>query len=479
MPIRFDQNFGMYVVTDAAGNRLGTARTPEEARALEASGVGKTTAPTNQEFGRVSGNNQAATGSISGGQMGYQGTRRDMIGTEAMQAEDAALVQSRLDRDARARAAAVPYGTPIAMGGTANVITGSPSGSPSGMTSTFIAPDAGGGLVNKPAGTVTGNEYGVTNAAAGNLAATDRDARARVVAASQEGTDPNAAAFGGGQVAGGAGGAGGPNDLSNSIDGALGETIEYIQGPPGANDTQGIIDKIDEVMAGGALKRNLEGKGQIDQAINTQQEIVDRVLSQESDARIIAEQMAAEQRGQALSARGGAAAQQQAMTQAAANAPALQQAAFRTANQETTQRNALAGQIAGKMGDTAIGSEQNDIRIQEGNATLADGFAGMIERLGGVELKLNQEDRHKIGQMMYDFNELFQDKSLGWAQLSVTERLGLLDNMFKYYQVDETIAAQIKMTAMNNETTFMEDFTKLIGAAAPVGASAVGAPGAA
>lgn len=435
---RFDGNFGMWAATGPNGERLGMFRTQAEAVAAEQANAPKVTTPTDQEFGRVTNKAMAGAQGAGGGAMGFaDANRRTMLGADRFAADEAANANARMLREQQQRLASTPYGTPTSQGGTATHFV---SGQGTGV----------GGTTGKVAEAAvdTGNRYMLN---ADGTAMTDPTTGQPIVLGPDGQPIPGATGINGAPTTPG----GGPN---GDIDYALSEATGYVEGD---NDTQGIIDRVDEIISGAALERDAGGKAQIDQALAAQQGVIDRVLSQESDARIIAEQMAAEQRGQALSARGGAAASQQAMTQAAMQAPALQQAASRAAAQETTQRNALAGQVAGQMGQVAIGSEQNDIRIQEANAGMADSFAKMVSTLGGVELQMNQQDRHKVGQMVFDFQMLTQNTDLGWAKLSQEEKLGILDYMLGKYQVDTTTAANIKMTAMNNEESFIDQLVKL------------------
>ncbi|HEY3494900.1 MAG TPA: hypothetical protein VGK73_09450 [Polyangiaceae bacterium] len=435
----YDGNFGMWVAYGPNGERLGTFRTREEAQAAEAQNKAKVSTATDQEFGRVTGGAIAGGQGAGGGAMGFSDpNRRSLLGEDRFAADEAANANARMLREQQARLASVPYGTPITRGGTATTFAAG-IGTGTGGTTGRVA----------EAAVDTGNRYQlgpdgkpVVDPTTGQPIILGPDGMPLPAGSTINGA-PSAA----------------PSPAGN-IDRSLSEAVGYVEGD---NDTQGIIDRVDQIIGGAQLERDAAGQARVTQALDAQQGAIDRVLSQESDARIIAEQMAAEQRGQALSARGGAAAQQQALTQAAANAPALQQAAFRTANQETTQRNALAGQIAGQMGQTALGSEQNDIRIQEANAGMADSFAKMVSTLGGVELQMNQADRHKAGQMVFDFQMLTQNTDLGWAKLGNDEKMAILDYMLGKYQIDETTAANIKMTAMNNEESFLDQLVKLGG----------------
>lgn len=437
---RFDGNTGMWAATAPDGTRLGLFRTQAEAVAAEQANAPKiNTAVNDQEFGRITGGSIKAGTGASGGAMGFDSntTRRTMLGADVFAQDEAKNAAASNLRAEQERLASVPYGTPRAQGGTANQFVATQGTGTGGTTGQVTQADF-----------TTGNRY-ATNPDGTFLL----DANGNRILLGPDGLPitNGVSPLGTGSPGGGANG---------DIDYSLSEATETVAGD---NDTQGIIDRVDQIIAGGTLERDAGSKAQIDQAMAAQQGVIDRVLSQESDARIIAEQMAAEQRGQALSARGGAAAQQQAMSQAAAQAPALQTAASRAAAQETTQRNALAGQVAGQMGQVALGSEQNDIRIQEANAGMADSFAKMVSTLGGVELQMNQQDRHKMGQMVFDFQMLTQNTDLGWAKLGNDEKMAILDYMLGRYQIDETTAANIKMTAMNNEEDFIDQLVKLGG----------------
>ncbi len=440
---RYDGNTGMWAATAPDGTRLGLFRTQAEAVAAEAANKPKINTTTDQEFGRNIGGALQSGQGAGGGAMGFDAntTRRTMLGADVFAQDEAKNAEASALREEQERLSNVAYGTPNYAGGTATHMVATQGTGVGGTTGQSVQTnvDTGNRYAMNPDGT------GVLDPVTGQPIILGPDGQPL-----KDGSTINGAA----PPAGPGGGANG------DIDYALSEAADTVMGD---NDTQGIIDRVDQIIAGGALERDAGGKAQIDQALAAQQGVIDRVLSQPSDARIIAEQMTAEQRGQALSARGGAAAQQQAMTNAAAQAPALQQAASRAATQETTQRNALAGQVAGQMGQVALGSEQNDIRIQEANAGMADSFAKMVSTLGGVELQMNQQDRHKVGQMVFDFQMLTQNTDLGWAKLGNDDKMAILDFMLGKYQVDTTTAANIKMTAMNNEEDFIDQLVKLGG----------------
>lgn len=442
---RLNQNGATWDAIGPDGRSLGSFPTRAQAEAAELAAKGGTapaqTRPTDSEFGRVSNAATAQGGGIGGGAMGLVDPNlRSVLGADRFAAQVSGDQAARDLRANNTRLAGVAYGTPAYAGGTGTHVTASRGTGVGGTTQQ--------GASAVQTGVDTGNRYQM--GPDGNPVIDPTTGKPIVLGPNGQPLPAGSTINGAPQPTGTA--------PAGDIDHALSEATEYVEGD---NDTQGIIDQVDQIISGGKLERDAGQQGNIDRALEAQQGVIDRVLSQESDARIVAEQMAAEQRGQALSARGGAAAQQQAMSQVAAQAPAMQQAASRAAVQETTQRNALAGQVAGQMGQVAIGSEQNDIAIQQANAGMADSFAKMVATLGGVELQMNQQDRHKVGQMVFDFQMLTQNTDLGWANLSSQEKGQILDYMLGKYQVDESTAAQIKMTAMNNEESFLDQLVKL------------------
>jgi hypothetical protein len=245
------------------------------------------------------------------------------------------------------------------------------------------------------------------------------------------------------------------NDVYRRNDATAGGIVDqYIAGPDAADTINPAIADITATQDANQISRSRSAQQQIAGAQGNQQELLDRVLSGPSTARAVAEQMAAEQRAQALSARGGAGAVQAAQAQVAANAPKLQQQAALSAIQEEQVRNQTATALTGQQAQTALISEQNDIRIKESNQRSADNLINNVAQLKAIETQINSNDKQALGQLQRDLAKWVTDNEAQWAQLGVTERVAMLDGLVTKYGF--SVQASSALTRLNAQLAAAE-----------------------
>lgn len=245
------------------------------------------------------------------------------------------------------------------------------------------------------------------------------------------------------------------NDVYRRNDATAGGIVDqYLTGPNASDVVNPTVDALTNTQDANQIARSRGAQQQISTAQGNQQELLNRVLSGPSTARAVAEQMAAEQRAQALSARGGAGAVQAAQQQVAANAPKLQQQAAISAIQEEQVRNQTAAGITQQQANTALVSEQNDIRIKESNQRSADNLINNVAQLKAVEAQINSNDKQALGQLQRDLAKWVTDNEAQWAQLGVTERVAMLDGLVTKYGF--SVQASSALTRLNAQLAAAE-----------------------
>jgi hypothetical protein len=287
-------------------------------------------------------------------------------------------------------------------------------------------------------------------------------------------------------------------DLSNSqlaVNDALGIERDRLAGEGqnvnavydrGAAEQQGIVDqyltgadprqtidpaiyKMQRIAGANGVVKGAADAVAIGNAQGNQQELLDRVLSGPSSAKAVAEQMAAEQRAQALSARGGAGAVQAAQQQAANNAPKLQQQAALSAIQETNARQQVAAGLTGQQAQTALGAEQNNIRIQESNQQAATALINNVAALKGIEANITSQEKVALGQLQRDLAAWKTQNEAVWAQMNADDRRAFLAQSVQMYGIANNSATGLALGRLNDDDAlgFFTATTSMLGQAAP------------
>ena len=175
-------------------------------------------------------------------------------------------------------------------------------------------------------------------------------------------------------------------------------------------------------------------------------------------------------------------------------APELEAQAAQQATAEEMQRTQAAGQVAGQLGNTALGAQQNqtqrisagaqaaagavqgqlgtrqqDIDIAKSNQTAASTLMQDVARLTGTQLELDQRNQELIGQMARDAAAM----KFNWGQLDAQTQEAEFDRWVKVYGIDQAAAAQIKAAAKANDKNAWDYIVPIVGAAATVGAAAL------
>lgn len=255
---------------------------------------------------------------------------------------------------------------------------------------------------------------------------------------------------------GGAGGAGG------GVGGSPFTPEQITAAMAGTNDPTAAINRVTGA-APAPVTRGAADAAAIQQAQAGQQALLDRVLSGDSTAKAVAEQMAAEQRAQALSARGGAGAVQQAMNAAQANAPKIQQQAAIDARREEQQRQQTAATITGQQAQTALGSEQNQIAIDKLNNDASNNLVNRISELSGTQLQLDQADRVATGQLMRDVAKWATDNQQAWARMDLDAKIAWLNANVQQYGISTNAWAAIQTALIGNSKDTLDKIEQLVG----------------
>lgn len=231
------------------------------------------------------------------------------------------------------------------------------------------------------------------------------------------------------------------------------QAVETVQGD---NSVDSLLSEMRGISDAAAVTRDPEAKARLladAQAIRDQ---VDALLASPLQATAVAEQMAAENRAQALSARGGAGAQQQAMLQAQNRQPALQAQAAQAAAQEQQQRATAAAGMLSQAAGVEAQSTAFDIDIGKSNQDSANAFVQQMGQLGFGELQLDQNDRHEVGQMIRDFATLMQNGTIDLAKLSLEQQDMLLDDALGRYDISERTRVQLKAISKQGKKDFWD-----------------------
>ncbi len=285
---------------------------------------------------------------------------------------------------------------------------------------------------------------------------------------------------------------------------ATNQAAQQAKGALGAPPTidQGLADRQQ-----GGLQTALDQSGKVvdaalapidqtalDKATNDARSVLDRLLNGPNTAARLGSQTLRSQLALARSAAGGPGAVQEALRSAQFAAPELEAQAAQQATAEEMQRSQAAGQVAGQLGQTALGAQQNqtaritagaqaaagavqgqlgtrsqDIEIAKSNQTAASTLMQDVARLTGTQLELDQRNQELIGQMARDAAAM----KFNWGQLDAQTQEAEFDRWVKVYGIDQAAAAQIKAAAKANEKSAWDYIVPIIGAAATVGAAAV------
>ena len=240
---------------------------------------------------------------------------------------------------------------------------------------------------------------------------------------------------------------------------------QYLTGADPRQTINPAIYQMQRIAGANGVARAGAGAAAIGAAQGNQQELLDRVLGGPSTARAVAEQMAAEQRAQALSARGGPGAVQAAQQQAAANTPKLQQQAALSAIQEEQARTQVAAGLTGQQAQTAIASEQNDIRIQEANQQAATSLINNIASLKAVEANITSTEKVALGQLQRDLAAWKTQNEAVWAQMTSEDRRAFLAQTTQMYGIDKNSATALALGRLNDDDAlgFFTASTQLLG----------------
>jgi hypothetical protein len=232
----------------------------------------------------------------------------------------------------------------------------------------------------------------------------------------------------------------------------------------------------------------------LERATNDARSVLDRLLNGPNTAARLGSQTLRSQLAVARSAAGGPGAVQEALRNAQFAAPELEAQAAQQATAEEMQKTQAAGQVAGQLGTTALGAQQNetqrisagaqaaagavqgqlgtrgqDIEIAKSNQTAASTVMADVARLTGTQLELDQRNQELLGQMARDAAAM----KFNWGQLDAQTAEAEWDRWVKTYGIDQAAAAQIAAAAKANDKTAWDYIVPIIGAVATVGAAAV------
>lgn len=403
---------------------------------------------------------------------------------EARQRKIAWLANQGLDPNGNPLPA---YGTPQSQGGTAqgyqtmldhpgsHVVYSAPLGS-----NDVLAP--GTPITRTTVNTATGNPSPSTNV--GSVGVGDTSIAAGAGFGGRP--DPLAGGVGGG-AAGSVGLTGqtnqGTKDLmadiqrrQNAATDQFGSTVNNLNGSPltnpnatqqAANQASGALGPAPTVNQGLADR----GLGAAQEALGMQRSVYDQLLNGPNTAARLGSQVLRNQLALARSAAGGPGAVQEALRNAQMAAPELEAQAAQAATNETLQRTQAAGNVAAQAGQTALGTRQQDVQIAQANQQASSALIQNVTQLTGQQLDLDQRNQELLGQMARDLAA----QNFNWSKLSADQQEAEFDRWVKTYQIDQTVAAQIKAASIAADKGAMDYIVPIIGSLASLGSAALAA----
>jgi hypothetical protein len=148
---------------------------------------------------------------------------------------------------------------------------------------------------------------------------------------------------------------------------------------------------------------NLATSPETDRALAMSQDLVNRITNAPLQTAILGDQSLSNQLAAARSARGGAGAQQDALNNAQAMAPQLQQAAAQQSIQEQVTRAGAAGQAASIYAGVATNDANRATTIATANQTAGLSVLNNLTTLTGQDLQFDAAKMGAVGQLARDY----------------------------------------------------------------------------
>lgn len=211
---------------------------------------------------------------------------------------------------------------------------------------------------------------------------------------------------------------------------------------------------------------NLATSPETDRALAQSQDLINRILNQPLQTKILGDQALASQLALARSGRGGPGAVQSALDQAQVQAPQLQQQATQQSIQEQIQRAGAAGQAASIYAGVATNDANRAVNIATANQNAGVQVLNNLTTLTGQQLNFDANKMQAIGQLARDYFA----NSQAFAQMDVQTQIAQWDDLTKRYGIDVNAKTAIEAVAAQKKIGPLDALKVVLG----IGSSAAG-----
>lgn len=205
---------------------------------------------------------------------------------------------------------------------------------------------------------------------------------------------------------------------------------------------------------------NLATSPETDRALAMSQDLVDRITNAPLQTSILGDQSLTNQLAVARSARGGAGAQQDALNNAQAMAPQLQQQAAQQSIQEQVQRAGAAGQAASIYAGVATNDANRAATIAQANQTAGLSVLNNLTTLTGQELQFDAAKMGAVGQLARDY---FNNAQV-FANMNNVAQIAQWQDLTQRYGIDHNFKAAIEKISADEGIGPLDAFKMALGA---------------